>query len=163
MKRASVWIWRSGLASALLISAVSWHALAQPPGAPGGVRVDEGMQDEVLTKAAFGEPLDDGAPDMLFALGSEGFPEELLGPPGGPGLRQLGPGAFPGAPRAIQRSGLIAELKLTDSQRKRIGEILARQIRQAIQARAALQVARLDLRKLLREESPDRRAIEGQI
>jgi Spy/CpxP family protein refolding chaperone len=57
----------------------------------------------------------------------------------------------------------LGRLDLTEAQRKRIEEIVDRQMRQSIKARADLRVAELDLRKLMRADVPDRRAIESQI
>jgi Spy/CpxP family protein refolding chaperone len=54
-------------------------------------------------------------------------------------------------------------LDLSEAQRKEIDEIRERQQRRAITARAELQEAALDLRKLMRDDRPDRGAIESEI
>jgi Spy/CpxP family protein refolding chaperone len=60
-------------------------------------------------------------------------------------------------PRALEA------LDLTPPQRERIEALHERQLRTAIQSRADLATAGLDLRKLLRAANPDRRAIDAQI
>jgi Spy/CpxP family protein refolding chaperone len=57
----------------------------------------------------------------------------------------------------------LAQLDLTPEQRDRITELHERQARKAIQARADLETARLDMRKLMRADTPDRRALDTQI
>jgi Spy/CpxP family protein refolding chaperone len=59
--------------------------------------------------------------------------------------------------------GRLEELDLTSQQRERIRDIHDRQRRNAIQARADLETAGLDLRKLMRDDTPDMRAINSQI
>ena len=58
---------------------------------------------------------------------------------------------------------LMQQLDLTQSQRERIGDVRDRQQRKAIQSRADIRIAMLDLRKLMRVEKPDQRAIDAQI
>ncbi len=71
-----------------------------------------------------------------------------------------GPGGmrFPGVPVRM-----MEYLKLTADQRQKLEEVRDRQMRKAIRARADLQIAKLDLRALMRSESPDGRAIDAQI
>ena len=54
-------------------------------------------------------------------------------------------------------------LDLTAEQKKRMADIRDRQERSAIRAQADMRIAQLDLKKLMRADSPDRRAIESQI
>jgi Spy/CpxP family protein refolding chaperone len=61
------------------------------------------------------------------------------------------------------RREMMQELHLTSQQREKIATIRERQARKAIEQRAQVQVAMLDLRKLIRSERPDRAAIERQI
>jgi Spy/CpxP family protein refolding chaperone len=76
---------------------------------------------------------------------------------GGFGFR--GPGAF-----LLRGDGPLAEkLKLTGSQRQKLREIGDGWERRAIQGRADLKLARLDLARLVREDSPNRTRIESQI
>jgi Spy/CpxP family protein refolding chaperone len=77
-----------------------------------------------------------------------------MGPMGPMGMRH-GPGG-PFGPFARQ-------LELTDAQRAKLADIRDRQARRDIQARADLQIARLDLRKLVAAEKPEATAINTQI
>jgi Spy/CpxP family protein refolding chaperone len=55
------------------------------------------------------------------------------------------------------------QLDLSASQRRQIDEIRNRTQRDAIQRRAEMETASLDLRELMRDDRPDRRAIDRQI
>jgi len=79
---------------------------------------------------------------------------------GGPGMG--GPAARLGMRRAMLAMRL-ARLDLSDAQRSRLATIRDRQQRKAIQARADLAIARLDLRALLRADNPQGGAIDAQI
>jgi Spy/CpxP family protein refolding chaperone len=80
---------------------------------------------------------------------------------GGQGMRARGRGMSHGMRRGYGMG--LRGLDLTDAQRKRIDEIVDRQMRQSIKARAELRIAQLDLRKLMRADTPDKRAIDAQI
>jgi Spy/CpxP family protein refolding chaperone len=64
-------------------------------------------------------------------------------------------------PRAARR--LATELKLTEEQRERMGEIRERATRENVRTRADLQLARMDLHRLLRAERAEAREVEAQI
>jgi Spy/CpxP family protein refolding chaperone len=66
----------------------------------------------------------------------------------------MGPGMFGRA---------IHALDLSDAQHEKFADIRERQMRRDIQARADLQIARLDLRKAMRSEKPEAGAIDSQI
>ena len=68
-------------------------------------------------------------------------------------VREKGPG----------REMMMRELGLSDAQRDKMADIRDRQQRKGIQARADIALAELDLRKLMRAENPDGRAIDAQI
>jgi len=71
-----------------------------------------------------------------------------------------------GGPEAglLRGDGRLADqLKLTDAQRRKLREIGEGLARKAIQRRADVELARLDLARLIREDSSDRPRIEGQI
>jgi Spy/CpxP family protein refolding chaperone len=57
----------------------------------------------------------------------------------------------------------LEALDLTADQKQKIEAVHERATRAGIQARADLEVAQLDLAKLMRADSPDRRAVEAQI
>lgn len=71
----------------------------------------------------------------------------------GAGMRRGGPGG----------AELRQKLNLTDDQKSRIADIHDRQERAAIPVRGDLRIASLDLRKLMRADKPDQRAIDAQI
>ena len=58
---------------------------------------------------------------------------------------------------------MAEELNLTAEQRDKMKAAREREQRKAIATRADMQLARLDLRKLMEAEKPDQRAIESQI
>lgn len=93
-------------------------------------------------------------------------------PPDGPMAQaptQPGPGMgghqghMGGGPGMADGKGMMEQLKLTDDQMKKIEEIRDRHQRNAIKMRADLETARLDMRKLMQADEPDRKAIESQI
>jgi Spy/CpxP family protein refolding chaperone len=112
----------------------------------------EGAPDEPGLWAALDE--DDAGPGMDH--GSMGH---------GPGM---GPGAM-GHGRRMGRGGMgfepgvMSQLDLTAEQREKMRAAHEREQRKAIQARADIQLAHLDLRKLMQAEKPDQRAIDAQI
>jgi Spy/CpxP family protein refolding chaperone len=57
----------------------------------------------------------------------------------------------------------LRQLDLTDDQKRRMADIRDKQQRSAIRAQADMKIAQLDLRKLMRADTPDRRAIDLQI
>jgi Spy/CpxP family protein refolding chaperone len=68
-----------------------------------------------------------------------------------------------GAGGRAMHMAMMRQLDLSADQRARIEAIHERQARKAIQSRADIQIATLDLRKLMRAEKPDQRAIDAQI
>ena len=66
----------------------------------------------------------------------------------------MGPGMFAHMARALD---------LSEAQRQKLADIHERQMRHDIQARADLEIARLDLRKAVRAEKPEAGAIDAQI
>jgi Spy/CpxP family protein refolding chaperone len=80
----------------------------------------------------------------------------------GPGMSGHG-GHRGGGPGMADGKGMMEQLKLTDDQIKKIAEIRDRHERNAIKMRADLETARLDMKKLLQADEPDRKAIETQI
>ncbi len=74
---------------------------------------------------------------------------------GGPGMRMRGGMAH--------RAKMMRALDLSPEQRERVADIREREQRKAIGIRAEISMAKLDLRKLTREEHPDGRRIDAQI
>jgi Spy/CpxP family protein refolding chaperone len=102
-------------------------------------------------------------PQMMgpHAMGPQQGRGHAMGPQAmGPGLRPGGPGAAPGVGLG---HGAMARLDLSDAQREQLAELHERTLKQNIQARADLRIAQMDLRKLMRAETPDARAIDSQI
>jgi Spy/CpxP family protein refolding chaperone len=64
---------------------------------------------------------------------------------------------------ALNRPEVQKALGLTEEQRKKIEDIAFNAEKSAIPQRAALQVQRLELRRLMRADNPDRPAIEKKI
>jgi Spy/CpxP family protein refolding chaperone len=87
-----------------------------------------------------------------------------MGGPEGPGMHG-GPGMGPGGPR--MRGAMMharwAQLGLSDAQNERLRAIHEAHARKAIQMRADLQIAKLDMAKLMRADRPDAGAINAQI
>ncbi len=59
--------------------------------------------------------------------------------------------------------GMMEGLKLTDDQKAKLEDVHYRHQKKAIEMRADLRLATLDLHRLMRAESPDQRAINAQI
>jgi Spy/CpxP family protein refolding chaperone len=83
------------------------------------------------------------------------------GPPGAPGA-EMGDG-MEGGGMGPGSGARMEALKLTEEQKNKLADLRDRQRREGIQARADLQIASLDLGKLMREEKPDRAKINAQI
>ena len=85
----------------------------------------------------------------------------------GEGLRRPAVGSRNLRDRAVGRAQgmreMARELNLTATQKDRLEDVRDQHRRKAIAMRADLEVARLDMRKLMRADQPDRRAIEAQI
>jgi len=77
----------------------------------------------------------------------------------------------PGGMRSPERSGhgrewrreVMEQLDLTSQQKQKVAEIRDRQQRAAIEQRARIQIARLDLQRLMRADAPDREAVLRQV
>lgn len=94
---------------------------------------------------------------------------------GGPGMRWtrkghgggagMGHGMGMGRGMGMHRgmAGAFARLELTDAQKAKMADLHERQQRRAIQARADMQLARMDLHKLMKADSPNAPAINAQI
>lgn len=87
-------------------------------------------------------------------------------PPGDPSAAHEGEGMSRGDARHggwESRQGMMEKLNLTDEQSKKLDDIRYQHQKKAITMRADLEGARLDLGRLMRADTPDRRAIEAQI
>lgn len=102
---------------------------------------------------------DEGGGDRRIVIRERTGPGGMgMGMHGGMGMHdRMGMGHGMGMGRAF------AGLDLTEAQRAKMADLHERQERKAIQARADLQIARLDLRKLMHADSPSATAINAQI
>ena len=105
---------------------------------------------------------------LMLIAGGDAYAQ---GPPPGnttggePGMHaqgRMGRGA-PMRQMRERRASVWQQLDLTDTQKAKIEEIRDRQQRKGITARADLQVAALDLRKLMRADKPSLASINAQI
>ena len=78
----------------------------------------------------------------------------------GPGMRR---GAFMHGPMRHRMMMSFARLDLTDAQKKQLADVHEKQQRKAIQSRADMDLARLDMRKAMQAETPNAAAINAQI
>lgn len=153
MRSAKWWL---AIALFLLVLA-PWVVRAQGQGAPDRAAAESWLADD---------------PDDAMMDDDMG-----LAPPA-PGGGEFGPGG--GGMRGQQRWGMMGrggpgmrggagmrrrleDLDLTDAQRKKLAEIRDTHARTAINQRASVELASLDLRKLMRADKPDVGAIERQI
>ncbi|MBI5168284.1 MAG: Spy/CpxP family protein refolding chaperone [Candidatus Eisenbacteria bacterium] len=85
-----------------------------------------------------------------------------MGP--GMGIRGHGGPGGPGMGRGMRHPGMMfAMLDLSDAQKAKMRDIHERAARTQIQARADMQIAQMDMRKLMRADKPDQAAINAQI
>jgi Spy/CpxP family protein refolding chaperone len=142
--------WMSwSLAVALGVATAAATALAQERPAPQPGDQPPGMEQEA------NGPAEPGGLDELMAAD--------VGP-GGPreGVRRgMGRGRGPGRGRGA--AAMREKLNLTDDQKSRLADIRERHARRAVPIHGDLRIAALDLRKLMRADRPDQRAIDAQI
>jgi Spy/CpxP family protein refolding chaperone len=131
-------------------------ALAQPAPAPPDQIGPPGADDGDLAWLGLDDDGPDGGP-MEAPHGGWGRGPDGNGPPG-QRRHMMGRGGMGG-----RMGGAMRMLDLTPEQKKRMADIRDRQERSAIRAQADMRIAQLDLKKLMRADSPDRRAIESQI
>lgn len=174
MNRHMKWIW----AAALLLSPLAASAQApksDPGAAPPAVAPTAPAPDDDgswladlfgggdAIEAAFATP--DQAPDGPGAPGMMAYDDED-GPGDPPGHGPHGRMGGPGGRGMMMRRGLamrFAALDLTDAQRDKLRDIHEAAARKNIQRRADLQLAHMDLRKLMRAETPSASAVNAQI
>lgn len=125
-----------------------------PEGPPPGLwSADDGEDGGDAIDA----PSPAGGPGPMGRGGMRGAWEGMRRGPGPHGMGPMGPGG------GLPHGALLQRLHLSDAQRSRLADIRERQARRDITGRADLQLARMDLGKLLRSEKPDAAAINAQI
>jgi len=76
----------------------------------------------------------------------------------------MGAGGHMGMMRGMHGpGGMIEGLQLTDDQKAKLQDVHFRHMKKAISMRAELQLANVDLQRLMGAETPDQRAIDAQI
>jgi Spy/CpxP family protein refolding chaperone len=166
MKTALMFLWAAVLLIAPLPAAAQSQAPkgappALAPAAPSGEDSFEWV-DALFggdTGESFAEAADDdGAPPS-------GPPHEMSWTDGNPHMHRM----MAGGPRGrsmMMRHGLamrFAALDLTDQQRDKLRDIHEQAARKSVQRRADMQLARMDLQKLMRADTPSSSAINTQI
>jgi Spy/CpxP family protein refolding chaperone len=173
-------------AAALLLAPVV--AAAQPPATsappPAVAPAAPGEDDMAMVLGDLFGPGDmlaldaEGPADGPLALGEA--PDGPGGPgdgpmafdddgPGGPGGAEHMHRRMPGGPRGramMMRHGMamrFAALDLTDAQRGKLRDIHEAAARKNVQRRADMELARMDLRKLMRADSPTTSSVNAQI
>jgi len=139
---------RWSMAVALGLAAIAATALAQHP-------VPVPREDAAGVERGVDDLEDLDGLDPLLA--ADVAPEPGRGP-GGPGARGAGMHGGPGMGRALRE-----KLNLSDDQKTKLADIHDRRERAAIPIHGDLRIASLDLRKLMRADKPDPRAIDAQI
>lgn len=158
MKR---WMWSLLFAIGLTSLAATSFAQSRPPAPPAPPHAPQAATDD-----------DDSD---LFAWETDGGAMEgdfLHMPPAddGPAPGPMGPWAGgrwgfrrPRMDSMLMRAHLAHALDLTSEQRARMRDIHERAEKRQIQAMADLRIAAVDLRRLIRSDHPERRAIDAQI
>jgi len=139
---------RWSMAVALSLAAVAATALAQHP-------VPAPQEDAAGDERAVVDLEDLDGLDPLLAADVAPNPGRR---PGGPGAPGAGMHRGPGMGRALRE-----QLNLSDDQKTKLADIHDRRERAAIPIHGDLRMASLDLRKLMRADKPDQRAIDAQI
>lgn len=173
------------MSAALLIPIAAWAQHAAPPAKPSVEAArpvapapadDPGSDDDRVLD----EMLALGGDDELMTLGDgpEGEIEKSVGAngerrvvsrrterlPGGHGgmrMRHGGGGMMGGGGHGMR--GRFAGLDLTDEQRAKMRDLHEAQARKAVQRRADMQLAKLDLHKLMREDRPNSATVNLHI
>ena len=82
-------------------------------------------------------------------------------------MRGMGRGPGSGRGRAMGRMGallhLADKLDLNEGQRNELSEILTSHRKETISQKAEIELAKVDLQQLIKQEEPDLNAVEGQI
>ena len=154
--------WSVMLAAALCATPV----LAQTPtyGSPRGTESRASSPAQPDDPAALAG--DQADQDLLAQLVGDDGPLEAPMPGDGPGMGGMrgGRGGMRGGMGMGAHWGMMAsQLDLTDTQKEKIRGIMETQMRRGIQERADLQIATLDLGKLMRADTPNRGAIDAQV
>jgi Spy/CpxP family protein refolding chaperone len=94
---------------------------------------------------------------VLLAIAAPAAPRAQGEPPAPPAGARMGMHGMPG------HAGMMEGLDLSAEQKTRLEDVHFRHQKKAIAMRADLQLAQLDLERLMHSETPDERAIDTQI
>ena len=147
------------LCAALALPMTAWaqHGQSPAPSAPSAPQAPHGPEDS------------DQEFDELVAMGDDGgswFAEGDEGGPGGDMHRMAKPGMRRGPGRHGAGMGFHmrkANLDLTDAQREKMRDLHEAAMRKNIQRKADLEIARMDLHKLMRADAPSAQSVNTQI
>ena len=147
------------LCAALALPVTAWAQHGQAPSAsappaPQAPGSPEDRDQEFDELVALG---DDGG--SWFGEGGEGGPGGDMHRGGRPGMRRA-PGGH-GAGMALHMR--MANLDLTDAQRDKMRDLHEAAMRKNIQRKADLEIARMDLHKLMRADAPSAQSVNTQI
>jgi len=147
------------LCAALALPMTAWaqHGQSPAPSAPPAPQAPHGPEDsdqEFDELVAMGE--DGGA---WFAEGDEGGPGGDMHRGARPGMR----GARGGHGAGMAFHMRMANLDLTDAQRDKMRDLHEAAMRKNIQRKADLEIARMDLHKLMRADAPSGQSVNTQI
>ena len=153
MRSAKWWL---AIALFLLVLA-PWVVRAQGEGAPDRAAAESWLADDP-EDAMMGDDMGLAPPGPMGGGGEMG-PGGMRGQQRWDMMGRRGPGMRGGF--GMQRR--IEDLDLTEAQRKKLAEIRDTHAKTAINQRASVELAALDLRKLMRADKPDVGAVERQI
>jgi len=134
--------------------------------APSVVRAQsEGVPDPAVESWLADDPGDPGTDDDMGRAGPGSMEGGEFGPGGMRSQQHWGMMARRGAGMRgfAMRRGRIEGLDLTEAQRKKLADIRDQHAKTAINQRASVELAALELRKLMRADKPDVGAVERQI
>ena len=164
MKRTLLWM---ATVATLLIAgaALAQSGVASPQGAGAGHESAQvgGPMDAGADMVEGADDLDSDLFAVLMGGGEPAGDDHGHGGDGGMRMHGGGMGHMGGGMPGGNFHGMMASLDLTDAQRAKLEAIHDRQARKGIQSRADLQLAGLDLHKLMRADKPDQRQIDTQI
>jgi Spy/CpxP family protein refolding chaperone len=164
--KSNRWVWTAtlvgGFALAFVLALTVHNALAFAQAAPA----PPGRVGQSIVPDEDDAPPPDGMAWLEDGIDGPGG-EPMEAPQGEPRGGWMGPGGHRGMGHGMGRGrgmgAAMHALDLSSDQKKRMADIRDRQQRSAIKAQADMRLARLDLRKLMRADTPDRRAVESQI
>jgi Spy/CpxP family protein refolding chaperone len=177
--RRRPWTLASGILS--MVFALSLSAFGQEPALPQDQQIPEWpMMQQKRPAGLMNSQGPAGPANQQAARGTmaQGMPGRGMPGPGaqGPGMQRPGmrgpngPGMMPGNPEMGKRESMELlrpeiqrELAITVEQRKKLEDIRFNSEKESIQHRAAAQIQRMDLSRLIDAENPDKAVIDKKV